>query len=132
MENQIHTDSSFIYKEESFAIRGAIFEVYKTIGSGFLEPVYQECLEREFKNRLVPFQIQPDLSISYKGEVLPLTYKPDFICYEKIIVELKAVKEISDEHRAQIHNYLRASRLRLGLLVNFGHSPRVEIERIIL
>ena len=132
MENQIQTDSNFIYKEDSFAIRGAIFEVYKIIGSGFLEPVYQECLEREFKNRSIPFQKQPDLFISYKGEVLPLTYKPDFVCYEKIIIELKAVKEISDEHRAQIHNYLRASGLRLGLLVNFGHTPRVEIERIIL
>lgn len=121
-----------LYTEETYAIRGAIFEVYREIGSGFLEAVYQECLFREFELREIPFQSQPDLLIRYKQELLPLTYKPDFVCYGKIIVELKAVKEISDEHRAQLLNYLRASGNRLGLLVNFGHNPKVEIERIIL
>jgi GxxExxY protein len=121
-----------LYTEETYAIRGAIFEVYREIGSGFLEAVYQECLFREFELREIPFQSQPDLLIRYKQELLPLTYKPDFVCYGKIIVELKTVKEISDEHRAQLLNYLRASGNRLGLLVNFGHNPKVEIERIIL
>ena len=132
MENPIEPEKTLLLQEETYLIRGAIFEVYKEIGSGFLEAVYQQCLEWEFTSRQIPFQSQPDLSISYKGEILNLTYKPDFVCYEKILIELKAVKVIVDEHRAQIHNYLRASGLRLGLLVNFGHTPRVEIERIIL
>lgn len=132
MENPIEPEKTLLLQKETYLIRGAIFELYKEIGSGFLEAVYQQCLEREFTSRQIPFQSQPDLSISYKGEILNLTYKPDFVCYEKILIELKAVKVIVDEHRAQIHNYLRASGLRLGLLVNFGHTPRVEIERIIL
>jgi GxxExxY protein len=87
---------------------------------------------REFLLRNIPFICQQELQISYKGEVLPLTYKPDLVCYGKIIVELKAVNSLIDEHRAQLHNYLKASGMRLGFLVNFGHVPRVEIERIVV
>lgn len=130
MENQLQTN--LILQEETYAIRGAIFEVYKEIGSGFLEPVYQECLTKEFSSRMIPFRSQPELSISYKGEQLALTYRPDFICHESIIIELKAVSLLINEYRAQMHNYLRATRLHLGLLVNFGHVLKVEIERIIL
>jgi GxxExxY protein len=127
------TDSDkILFKEESFIIRGAVFEVYREMGSGFLESVYQECLEREFRNRDIPFKSQVELSLFYKGVLLHQTYKPDFICYDKIVVELKAVKETGNEHRAQVFNYLKATGFRLGLLVNFGHYPKATVERIIL
>ena len=121
-----------LYERESYDIRGAIFEVYREKGCGFLEPVYQECLEKELRLRGVPFASQCELRLAYKGEPLVQTYKADLICYDKIIVELKAVKEIAPEHRAQVFNYLKATGLRLGLLVNFGHHPQVEIETIVL
>ena len=120
-----------VFKEESFAIRGACFEVYREKGCGFLEPVYQECLEIELKLRRVPFKAQTALRLEYKGHTLQQKYVPDFICFERIIVELKAVTELTDEHRAQVHNYLKATGLRLGLLVNFGHYPKIQIERIV-
>ncbi len=81
---------------------------------------------------MIPFLAQPELTLSYKKEPLLQTYKPDFICYDKIIVELKAVKDVSDEHRGQVFNYLKATGFRLGLLVNFGHFPKATIERIII
>jgi GxxExxY protein len=118
--------------DEVFAIQGAVFEVYREMGCGFLEAVYQECLAKELALRGIPFESQKDLQLSYKGVRLSQIYKPDFICYDKIIVELKAVKEIAPEHRAQLFNYLRASGTRLGLLVNFGHHPKATVERIIL
>ena len=121
-----------LYKEECYAIQGAIFEVYREMGSGFLESVYQKCLARELASRDVPFVEQASLSLVYKGEKLAQVYKPDFICYDKIILEIKAVKETSDEQRAQVFNYLKATGLRLGLLVNFGHYPRATVERIAL
>ena len=121
-----------IFKEESYAIQGAIFEVYRVMGCGFLEPVYQECLCMEFTNRQIPYKTQVELSLAYKGEPLIQTYKPDFICFGKIILEIKAVKEIGDEHRAQVFNYLKATNFQLGVLVNFGHYPKVTIERIVL
>ena len=120
-----------IDEEESYAIRGAIFEVYREKGSGFLEPVYQECLEREFRLQNIPFEAQQQLRLDYKGEWLNQTYKPDFICHAKIIVELKAVKNLTDEHRAQLMNYLKATRMQLGFLVNFGHHPEAQIERFV-
>ena len=124
--------SKLLFKEESYAIRGAVFEVYKEIGSGFLEAVYQECLSKEFEYRHIAFISQPKIQFAYKGINLDLEYRPDFICYSSIILELKATRGIIDEHRAQLFNYLKISKLKLGLLVNFGHTPRVEIERIIL
>ena len=121
-----------LFKEESYAIQGAVFEVYREMGCGFLEAVYQECLEREFKRAGIPFVAQQELRLYYKGDTLSQIYKPDFICFQKIIVELKAAKEIASEHKAQTFNYLKATGLRLGLLVNFGHYPKVQINRIIL
>jgi len=115
--------------DESFAIRGAIFEVYRVMGCGFLEAVYQECLEKEFALRGIPFVSQKELKIWYKDEELKQRYKPDFICYDRIVVELKAVSVLSPEHQAQLMNYLEATKFRLGLLVNFGHYPLVEIVR---
>jgi GxxExxY protein len=122
--------SGLIYEEESFAIRGAAFEVYTEMGCGFLESVYQECMEKELSIRAIPFIPFNELSLSYKGETLTQFFKPDLICFGKIIVELKAVKMLIDEHRAQVHNYLKATGYHLGFLVNFGHYPKAEIERI--
>ena len=123
---------NIIHKLESFEIMGACFEVYKEKGNGFLESVYQECLEIEFAGRKIPFKVQPELSLTYKGHLLRSKFKPDFICYDKIVVELKAVTALSNEHRAQVQNYLRATGMKLGLLVNFGHYPKLEYERIVL
>ena len=121
-----------IYPEESFAIRGCLFEVYRNKGAGFLEPVYQECLEIEFSLSSLPAIPQPDLKLDYKGSPLKSIYTPDFICYDKIIVELKAVKELTDAHRAQVQNYLKDTGFKLAFLVNFCHHPLIEIERIVL
>lgn len=121
-----------LFKEECYQIQGAVFEVYREMGCGFLEAVYQECLVRELSTRGIPFDAQQDLTLNYKGIPLKQIYKPDFICFEKIILELKAVKEIAPEHKAQVINYLKATGMRLGLLVNFGHHPKAQIERIIL
>ena len=120
-----------LYKEETYKIQGAIYEVNKEIGSGFLEAVYQECLEQELHNRGIPYQAQQPLTILYKGKPLKQTYKPDLICYNKIIIELKAVKEIAPEHQAQILNYMKATNLKLGLLVNFGSHPKATLKRFI-
>ena len=121
-----------IYKEESYKILGACFEVYKERGCGLLEAVYQECLEIEMDLRNIPFSSQAALTLYYKDRKLKQTYVPDFECYEKIIVELKSVKNLGDEHRAQVFNYLRATGFQLGLLANFGHYPKLEYERIVL
>jgi len=121
-----------LYKDESYRIMGGCFEVYKEMGCGFLEAVYQECLKIEFENQAIVFRSQAELALLYKGRKLTQVYVPDFVCWEKIIVELKAVKALDDVHRAQVHNYLKATGYRLGLLVNFGHYPKVEYERIVL
>ena len=124
--------SELIYEEESYAVKGAVFEVYKTMGAGFLEAVYQECLEEELKARAIPFVAQPEIKISYKGKMLHQSYRADIVCYDKIILELKAVSALLPEHSAQLFNYLRATRMKLGFLVNFGHYPGVEVKRIVL
>jgi GxxExxY protein len=121
-----------IYKEESYKIMGACFEVYKEMGCGFLESVYQECLMMEFQEQKIPFIAQSELKLFYKKQLLKQTYKPDFICYNSIVVELKAVSELAEEHKSQLFNYLHATKLRLGLLVNFGHYPKLEYERIVI
>ena len=121
-----------LFEEETFAIRGAVFDVFRELGCGFLEAVYQECLEKELKAKGIPFLSQPELTLSYKGQRLQQTYKPDLICYDQIILELKAVKDISPEHKAQAINYLKATNLKLGLLINFGSHPKAQIERFAL
>ena len=125
-------DEHIIYKEESYSIMGACFEVYKERGCGFVEPVYHECLELEFSLQGILFQPQAPLALAYKGLPLKQRYIPDFICLGKIIVEIKAVSKLADEHRAQVHNQLKATGFRLGLLVNFGYYPKLEYERIVL
>lgn len=124
--------STILYKEESYAIQGAIFEVYREMGCGFLEAVYQGCLAREFASQGIPFAAQQELVLSYNGQPLRQTYVPDFICHDAIIVEIKAVNEIAPANEAQVFNYLRASGLRLGLLANFGHHPKATVQRVVL
>ena len=104
----------FIFKNECYAIVGACFEVYKDKGCGFYEPVYQECLGIEFEYCGIPAIAQSGLSLEYRRRILTQKYFPDFVCYEKIIVELKAVTGLIDEHRAQILNYLKAASLSLA------------------
>jgi GxxExxY protein len=123
---------NLVFEDETFAIRGAVFEVSRTMGTGFLEAVYQECLALEFADRRIPFLAGSHLALPYKEAPLKQTYVPDFVCFERIIVELKVVRELAPEHRAQTLNYLRATNLRLGLLVNFGCAPMARIERVIL
>ena len=124
--------TKLIYRDEVYAIQGAIFDVYKKMGVGFLEGVYQECLRIEFGRRSIPFHAQRPLAIAYDGEPLQHGYIADFVCFERVLLELKAARAIAPEHRAQIINYLRATGIKLGLLVNFGASPKVEIERFAL
>ena len=130
-QNTQNTQKVFLYENESYLIRGAVFEVYREMGCGFLEAVYQECLEKELRKQNIPFISQPALELFYKQEKLQQSYKPDLICYDKIILEIKAVKEICNEHRAQLHNYLKATKLQLGFIVNFGHYPKAAIERVV-
>ena len=111
---------------------GACFEVFKEKGNGFTEPTYQECIEIEFEALGVPHISQPEVAHTYKGRSLKTHFRPDFLCYEKIILEIKAVTQLIDEHRSQVLNYLNAGCFQLGLLVNFGHSPLLEYERIAL
>jgi GxxExxY protein len=120
-----------VHKAESYAIMGACLEVYREMGCGFTEPVYQECLEIELGLQAIPFQAQHELRLVYKTRQLKKKFELDFLCYDLIVVEIKAVSEFTDEHRAQIHNYLKATGLKLGLLVNFGHFPKLEYERIV-
>jgi len=120
-----------IYREEAYAVIGACFEVYNEMGPGFLEDVYQEALERELTLRGLPFNPKPHLEIHYKGRLLVSKYQPDFVVHSKIIVEIKAMRALTDEHRAQVHNYLKASSFKLGILVNFGKPGDLEYERIV-
>ena len=124
--------TELIYKEESYKIIGACFEVYKEMGCGFLEPVYQECLEKELALQGIPFDAQKIVELNYKGQKLDKIYKPDFLCFDKIIIEIKAVSKLNNEFRAQIINYLNATNMRLGLLINFGYFPKIEHERYVL
>ena len=121
-----------LYTDECYVIQGAIFEVYREMGNGFLEAVYQECIETELLDRNIPFQSRPKITIKYKNKQLSRFYQPDLVCFDKIVVELKAVKQIAPEHRAQAINYLKATGYRLVLLANFGAYPKATVERLVL
>ena len=123
--------TDLLFKEECYQLVGACFEVYKEKGCGFLEPVYQECLAMELEIQGIPFEEQVGLTLDYKGQPLQQTYKPDFVCFGKIILVVKSVSILADEHRAQVHNYLKSTGYQLGLLVNFGHYPKLEWQRIV-
>jgi GxxExxY protein len=109
-----------IRDQKTYAIIGAAMEVHKELGCGFLEAVYQEGLEREFTIQQIPFKAQPIIQIRYKGQPLNKTYQPDFVCYEEIIVEIKAISGLTGLEEAQLINYLKATGLKIGLLLNFG------------
>ncbi|MBN2684311.1 MAG: GxxExxY protein [Pontiellaceae bacterium] len=121
-----------IHKEEAYQIIGACFEVYKEKGCGFLEEVYQEALELELEMQGIPFSAQDEIKLFYKGREMKRHYIPDLLVFGKIIIELKAVDQLTEKHRAQVINYLHASGCELALLVNFGHYPKLEWERIVL
>ena len=120
----------FLYQEESYKIRGAIFAVHRELGCGFLERVYQDALEYEFRERGIPYEREKLIQIMYKGKPLGEPYRADFVCYDKIIVELKALSELEGVHRAQVINYLKAAKMKLGLLINFGETS-AKVERIL-
>ena len=119
----------YLYQNETYAIRGCLKTVAYEVGNGFLEKVYQEALEMEFIEAGIPYQREAKLEICYKGKSLKQEYIADFICYGKIIVELKAVSKLDETHEAQVFNYLKATGYDLALLVNFGEMP-VNIKRL--
>ena len=119
-----------LYPKESYKISGAIYEVHKELGPGLLEKVYQEALEKEFIIQNIPYEREKDFTIFYKGEELEQKYIADFVCYDKIVVELKAVEDLLPIHTAQVINYLCITGYKLGLLVNFN-TRQVKPERIV-
>ncbi len=121
---------NIIYEEECYSIIGACFEVHKELGPGFLEAVYQEALTIEFNKRKIPFEKEKELRLYYKNIKLEKKYKVDFCCHEKIIIEIKALTGLMSEHESQLINYLTATKLRLGILVNFGERS-LKYKRII-
>ena len=122
--------SEIILKDESYNIIGACMAVHRELGCGFLEAVYQEALEEEFKLRNIPYIREQLLTITYKGKLLNKKYQADFVCYDNIIVELKALSELNSTHQSQLINYLKASNIKLGLLVNFGQRS-LETKRVV-
>ena len=114
--------TDILFKDESFKIIGACMKVHTELGPGFLEAVYQEALEKEFKKRNIPYQRQPKLSLFYDGEKLKKYYVADFFCYDSIVLELKVTQFVLDSHYKQLQNSLKSSRYKLGLLINFGTS----------
>jgi GxxExxY protein len=123
--------SNVIYEQESYRIIEVCFEVHKQLGSGFLESVYHEALEIEFRNKKIPFTREQEINIFYKGYKLKKHYYADFICFNKIILEIKAVEILSDEHKCQILNYLKATGYKLGILLNFGEKS-LQYKRLVL
>jgi GxxExxY protein len=121
-----------LFRQEGYNLMSAAFEVYNEKGSGFLEEVYHECLERELTRRKIPWRTKPTLLIYYKGEPLTRYYTPDLLVHTDIVVELKAAKALAAEHEAQLMNYLKATRKRVGYLLNFGSHPKLEWKRFIV
>ena len=121
-----------IFKEEVYAIVGAAMDVYFTLGRGFLEPVYQEALGIEFRRRRIPFEPKREIVILYKGEALAKKYEADFLCYGKIIIELKALESLGGRELGQLLNYMKATNCKVGLLINFGSPVRLEWHRYVI
>lgn len=119
----------YLFQDETYAIRGCLKAVAFELGSGFLEKVYQEALEMEFQEVGIPYEREVKLNIFYKGKALQQEYIADFVCYGKIIVELKAISQLNEVHEAQVFNYLKATGLDVALLANFGESP-LKIKRL--
>lgn len=123
--------NDLIFKEESYKIIGICMEIHKILGKGFLEIVYKDAIEYEFINRQIPFEREKEFSINYKNYILPHKYYADFIVYDEIILEVKAVNGIVDEFIKQTLNYLAISKCKLGLIVNFGEES-LKYKRIVL
>ena len=123
--------SILLYEQESYKIIGACIEVHNELGCGFLEGVYQEALEIEFINRGIPFEREREIFIYYKNREINKNYKADFICYNRVLLELKALNYITAEHESQIINYLKATKLKVGFLINFGEKS-LRYKRFIL
>ena len=123
--------NDLLFAEEIYNITGAAMDVQNELGTGFLEPVYQEALAIEMNARGIPFEREKELTIEYKGYILDKKYYADFVCYDDIIVELKAVDAIKNEHVAQVLNYLHASQKKLGYIINFGVKP-LQRKRVVL
>ncbi len=123
--------SHLLYKNEVFAIMGAAMTVHSELGAGFLEAVYQEALAIELSQRGIPFEMQKELAILYKGRTLNKMYRADCVCYDKIILELKATDKLCPADEAQLLNYLTATRMRLGVLINFGSVGKLQWKRLI-
>jgi len=121
-----------LFKEEVYQIVGAAIEVHKNMGIGFMEAVYQECLEVELKERNIQFDSQRQVQIHYKDKLINKYYIPDLICYGEIVVELKAIEQLTGREEAQIINYLRATKYRIGILINFGSKTKLEWKRLIV
>lgn len=124
--------ADLILGDEVYAIAGAAMEVYYRLGAGFLEPVYQESLEIEFARRNIAFESQKPLDLFYKDVKLKKEYIPDFVCYEQIIVEIKALERLTNIEVAQLINYLKITKMPVGLLVNFGSRPKLEWKRYVI
>ena len=124
-------EEKLLYKEETYKIVGACMDVHRELGCGFLEAVYQEALAIEFANRNIPFEQEKLLRISYKGQLLQKEYKADFVCFNSIIIELKALGKLAPEHYAQTLNYLKITGYKLGLIINFG-TTSLQYKRVIL
>ncbi len=124
--------AELIYKDEAYAVVCAAMDVYYTMGIGFLEPVYHAAMIVELGRRRIPFESQKKLDVFYKGVKLDKIYFPDFVCYEEIVVELKVVPRITNIEVAQLLNYLKITKKRLRLLINFGAEPRLEWKRYVI
>jgi len=124
--------AELLYKDEAYAVVGAAMDVYYTMGIGFLEPVYHGAMIVELGRRHIPFESQKKLDVFYKGIKLDKIYFPDFVCYEQIVVELKVVPRITNIEVSQLLNYLKITKKRLGLLINFGAEPRLEWKRYVI
>src|SRR5512142_750700 len=123
--------TDLILKDEGFAIIGAAIEVHRVLGPGFLEPVYQEAMEIESTSRALPFVPQKILRIDYKGCLLKKEYIADLVYYDQIIAELKALDKLTGREEGQILNYLKATKMKVGVLINFGSSPKLEWKRFV-
>ncbi len=122
--------NELIYPRRGYKILGACFEVYKQVGCGFTEPLYQECLEFELLNRGIPFVSQPEIPFVYKGKKTKKHFVPDLVCFESVILEIKALENLTKRNESQVLNYLFATEMKLGILANFGHHPLLEHKRI--
>ena len=121
-----------LYKDEVYTIMGAAFEVYNTLGAGFLEAVYQEALALELESRQIPYREQAPVVIEYKGQALKAQYYADFLCYSRVLVEIKAQECLISSNEAQLLNYMHGARLPVGILINFGNVQKLEWKRMVL